>query len=173
MPGNKRKAYVVIMLVGAGALFVDRCIMQPGLTAPAPVSAAVSTRAGETTVIPAPTAEALATLELPFPRTMPKWDAQSPIRDIFAPGSHETATDKQPRSRRSAEKGLGTCADILAHHRLEAVLVQNSLKIAIVNGALLREGASVGGCTLTEITGNKVRFRCRDGEAALALSPRQ
>ena len=169
MPRAKKKIYIAVMLLGGVALVVDRCVLTTSVTMPATVAAT----APPPPAASAPSAETLATLELPFPRAIPAWDPQSPIRDLFAPFSDENATDKRhTRSRRGADAGQGTCAAFVTQHRIEAVLVQESLKIAIVDGAWVRIGESVDGCILTEIVGNKVRFRCRDGDIVLALSPR-
>jgi len=183
MQPSKNKIYLAFMLLGGVALVVDRCVLTPSLTMPATVAASTphgppasplskgGTEEGQ--AASAPSAETLATLELPFPRSIPAWDPQTPIRDLFAPFSDDDATDKRrTRSPRGADAGQGTCAGLLSQHHLEAVLVQESLKIAILDGAWVRIGESVDECVLTEIVGNKVRFRCRDGDTLLTLSSR-
>lgn len=169
MPRQQTKIYIAVMLIGGGALVVDRCVFTQSVTSPKPVAAAVPT----TTLGALGATETLAFLELPFPRAIPAWNSQSPIRDIFSPFSDDEETDKRhTRSSRGADSGHGTCAGFTSQHHLEAVLLQESLKIAILDGAWVRIDESVGGCVLTEIVGNKVRFRCRDGDTVLALSPR-
>ena len=175
----RNKIYFAVMLLGGVALVVDRCVLTHGVTSPKPVSASAptTTPGAPKPLTAAPGAsgstETLATLELPFPRAIPAWNPQSPIRDIFAPFSDKDATDKRhTRSPRGAEAGQGTCAGFVTEHHLEAVLVQESLKIAILEGAWVRIDESVDGCVLTEIVGNKVRFRCRDGDTVLAMTPR-
>ena len=174
MPRSKKKIYIAVMLLGGVALVADRCIFAPSVTMPAPVAAyAPRTPAPPAAGVAPPTAEALATLELPFPRDIPAWNPQSPIRDLFAPLSEEDTTDKRrTRSPRGANVGQGSCAGFATRHRVEAVLVQESLKITIVDGVWVRIGESVDGCVLTEIVGIKVRFRCPDGDTLLAPSPR-
>lgn len=178
MPRSKKKTYLAVMLIGGAALVIDRCFLTPGVTGPAPVAASVTTTnsgvpaPGMDAPRPATAAQTLTTLELPFPRAIPVWNPQSPIRDIFAPYSEGDATDKpRTRSHRNGDGGQGTCAGFVSQYHLEAVLVQESLKIAILDGAWVKIGESIGGCVLTEIIGAKVRFRCRDGDAVLALSP--
>ncbi len=172
MQPSKNKIYIAFMLLGGVALVVDRCVLTPSMTMPATVAASATT-APPPTAASAPSAETLATLELPFPRAIPAWDPQSPIRDLFAPFSDDDAADKRrARSPRSAEAGHGTCAGLASQRHLEAVLVQDSLKIAILDGAWVRIGESVNGCVLTEIVGNKVRFHCRDGDTLLTFSSR-
>lgn len=173
MQPSKNKIYIAFMLLGGAALVLDRCILTPSVTMPASVAASVTATAPPPLAAPAPSADTLATLELPFPRAIPAWDPQSPIRDLFAPFSDDDAADKRrTRSPRDADAGRGTCAGLLSQHHLEAVLVQESLKIAILDGVWVRIGESVNGCVLTEIVGNKVRFRCRDGDTLLTLLPR-
>ena len=173
MQPSKNKIYIAFMLLGGAALVVDRCVLTPSVTMPATVAASVAATSPPPPAASAPPAETLVILELPFPRAIPAWDPQSPIRDLFALFSDEDATDKRrTRSPRGADAGQGTCAGLLSQHHLEAVLVQDSLKIAILDGAWVRIGESVDGCVLTEIVGHKVRFRCRDGDTLLTLSSR-
>jgi hypothetical protein len=175
MQPSKNKIYIAFMLLGGAALVVDRCVLTPSVTMPASVAASVAATAPPppTASAPSPGAPGLAILELPFPRAIPAWDPQSPIRDLFAPFSDDDTADKRhTRSPRGADAGHGTCAGLLSQHHLEAVLVQESLKIAILDGAWVRIGESVNGCVLTEIVGNKVRFLCRDGDTWFTLSSR-
>lgn len=173
MPRAKTKIYIAFMLLGGVILVLDRCVLTPSVTMPAPAAASAPRLAAQPPVTATgPSADTLATLELPFPRAIPAWDPQSPIRDLFAPFSDHDAADKRhQRSPGGADAGKGSCADFAAQHHLEAVLVQESLKIAILDGVWVRIGESIDGCVLTEIVGNKVRFRCRDGDALLPLSP--
>jgi len=173
MQGSKKKIYIAVMLLGGVALLVDRCVLTPGVTTPAPAAASTPRTAAPSAAAVAPSsAETLATLELPFPRTIPPWDPQAPIRDLFAPYSDDDGADKRrTRSAPGADAGRETCAGFAAQHRLQALLVQDSLKIAILDGAWVRIGESVDGCVLTEIVGNNVRFRCRDGDTVITLSP--
>lgn len=168
---SKNKFYVAFMLLGGAALVVDRCVLTPSVTMPATVAASAPHTAAPSAASTSSSSETLATLELPFPRAIPTWDPQSPIRDIFAPFSDDDVTDKRhSRSSRGADAVQGTCAGLLSQHHLEAVLVQESLKMAILDGVWVRLGESVDGCVLTEIVGNKVRFRCRDGDTLLTVS---
>ena len=176
MSKAKKQAYVAVMVLGGAALVVDRCILTPSVTMPASVAASDrSPRAGirPPTVpgAPGPADAPLSIPELPFPRGLPPWDPNAPIRDLFAPPSEENAADKA-RSTKAADAGKGTCAAFAKEHRLDAVLLQESLKIAIIDGVWVRIEESVDGCILSEIVGNKVRFLCRDGDVVLTLSPR-
>jgi hypothetical protein len=173
---SKKHAYVAVMVLGGAALVVDRCILTPSATMPASVAASDrSPRAGirPPTVpgAPGPADAPLSIPELPFPRGLPPWDPRAPIRDLFAPHAEENAADKA-RSTKAADAGKGTCAAFVKEHHLDAVLLQERLKIAIIDGVWVRIEESVDGCILSEIVGNKVRFLCRDGDVVLALLPR-
>jgi len=181
MPRPTKRIYFVVMLLGGVALVVDRCVLTQSSTSPKPVAAATTSTPGtpETKRADAPSTinpgatETPLILELPFPRSIPAWNPQSPIRDIFAPFSDDDATDKRhTRPQRETDGGHGTCAGFVSQHHVEAVLVQENFKIAILDGAWVRIGESVEGCVLLEIVGNKVRFRCLDGDTILTLSPR-
>ena len=171
---TKKQAYAAVMVLGGAALVVDRCILTPSATMPASVAASDRPRRAEIrppTVAPAPPNAPLSIPELPFPRGLPPWDPHAPIRDLFVPHSEENATDKA-RSTKAADAGKGTCAAFAKEHHLDAVLLQERLKIAILDGVWVRIEESVDGCVLGEIVGNKVRFLCRDGDVVLTLSPR-
>ena len=181
MATRKKQLYLGVMLLGGAALFVDRFLLPSSATAPAPV-AATPTRAGRS-LRPA-TADApgkdpaveLSVPELPFPRNLPPWDHSGPMRDLFSP---LTAGVQTTADNPDAASGQGTCAAFSREHRLEAVFVESGatgngaaegLRIAVIDGRWVRVGETLDGCTLIEADGNKVRFRCRDGELSLRLA---
>ncbi len=186
MAGDRKRVYLVVMLLGGVALVVDRFVLSSNVTVPASVVAG-SPRPSATgpaaLPMPAPTKPIAATPgalpvadrsvpELPFPRNMPNWDGQTPIADIFAPRGGNAATDKALRHAKGDEDAArGTCAVWVRQHRLDAVMAQERLKIAVVDGASLRIGDALDGCSLIAVEGTKARFRCRDGETSLTLSP--
>src|SRR3990172_4840638 len=137
MSRGKKRAYVAVMLLGGAALVVDRFILTSSVTAPARVAAS-DTRlpARAPAAAPATPDAALSIPELPFPRGLPAWDPHGPIRDLFAPFPNQESTDKA-RSPRGAED-KGTCAVFATQHHLDAVLLQERLRIAIVDGAWVR-----------------------------------
>jgi hypothetical protein len=174
MTSYKKRVYVIVLLVGGAALLVDRFVLTQSATAPAFV-AAVESR------IPAPSAhpdaaplakESLTDMsvpELPFPRNIPPWDAGAPIRDLFLPSVEQAADNDRAGTGRNGDPIEGSCAVFAKQHRLDGVLIQQGLKIAVVNGRTLRIDESLGGCTFISTDGNMVRFRCRDGEISLSL----
>ena len=154
---TKKHAYAAVMVLGGAALVVDRCILTPSATMPASVAASDrSPRAGirPPTVTPAPPDAPLSIPELPFPRGLPPWDPRAPIRDLFAPHSEENATDKA-RSTNAADAGKGTCAAFVKEHHLDAVLLQERLKIAIIDGVWMRIEESVAGFPCRFIFGSQ------------------
>jgi hypothetical protein len=174
MAPRKRQVYLVVMVLGAVALFVDRCLLPASVSEPQPVSALpprTPRRPAQAAATPM-AKEGLAELsvpELPFPRNLPVWDAAVPLRDIFSPDGAEP--DKPRRSGRDDNQEQGNCAAFVKQHHLDAVFVQSSLRIAVIDGRWVRVGEDVAGCTLLDADGNKVRFRCRDGEVALTVIP--
>ncbi|MDO8631967.1 MAG: hypothetical protein Q7R41_15890 [Phycisphaerales bacterium] len=208
MMSSKNRTYMVLMSVGAAALFVDRCVLTGGTPAPASAEVAsplvgdaespASHRPGgradqnhpgapvlrttsplEKGGLRGVAAEELSIPELPFPRNLDPFDPSAPIRDIFARSqsaatetTDQAASDSPETSAKPDEKRrIGRMA-FAAQHRLEAVMIQQSLKIAILDGRWMQVGDVVDGCTLSDISGESVVFRCRDGDALLSLFER-
>jgi hypothetical protein len=120
-------------------------------------------------------AEELSIPELPFPRNLNPFDPSAPIRDIFArpqfaamDTANEGASDSPERSGKPGEKQRIGRAAFAAQHRLDAIMIQQSLKIAILDGRWMQVGDVVDGCTLSDISGESAVFRCRDGDALLS-----
>jgi len=121
--------------------------------------------------------------ELSFPRNLKPFDPSAPIRDIFArPQSvavdtangrsdqeeSDAASDSPETSAKPGGNQRIGRAKFATQHRLEAVMIQQSLKIAIVDGRWMQVGDVVDGCTLSDISGESAVFRCRDGDARLS-----
>jgi len=178
MTTRKRQIYLAVMVLGGAALFVDRCLLPASVSEPEPVSAVpprAPRRPLQPTTAKPTTKETVADLsvpELPFPRGLPPWDGLAPLRDLFLPGAGAALPDKPRRgSGHDDNQEQGTCAAFGRQHRLDAVFVQSSLRIAVIDGRSIRVGENVAGCTLIHADGNEVRFRCRDGELTLTVIP--
>jgi len=176
MVGAKKRTYLVILALGGGALLVDRLVL-PSATEAEPLAVPrTSAAAGRAATVASSSKNPASAVEqsvpaLLFPRTLPKWDPNQPIRDIFAPESSSALShNSQRRSGREERDGHGTCAGLMRLHRLDAVLVQETLRIAVIDGVWVRIGQEVEGCKVLEVAGNEVRFACRDGETVLSLS---
>jgi len=120
-------------------------------------------------------AEELSIPELPFPRNLNPYDPSAPIRDIFmrppsaaVETADQAASDSPESAATSGEKQRIGRAAFAAQHRLDAIMIQQRLKIAILDGRWMQVGDVIDGCTLFVINGESAVFRCRDGDALLS-----
>ena len=181
------KTKVYLSLIGAAlvGLAVDKCYF--GATAPAPTNAgeldtevtrndsegksAQSVRVSSNTS----GAPKRNVPQLHFPRHLPSYDSAYELRDVFAPiGTEgiEAAIAQSGKGKSGKDTAAGTIGRdaFEANHRVDAVMVQESLKIALVDGRWVRVGDMVDGCELTGIEGNSVLFECHDGVTELSPS---
>ena len=168
---QKKRVYLGLMLSCAVALIVDRVVIRDSVTGPAVVAAA-----SQVSALPESPTPSLSIPELPFPPGIEPLEATSEIRDLFAPppirrpNEMDAASDKEVPSTAGRSPTGQASRDVFATaHVLNAVMVNERLRIAIVDGQWRRIGESVDGCTLTEIAGGEVRFECYDGIASLRL----
>jgi hypothetical protein len=179
---------LALLAVGAIALTADRWIFSDGaaVTDPATALGQHAPQSAVSAPVSLDSLRGMSIPELPFPHHLPTPDHQEPIRDLFAPPERVLEKDPSPGidAGRSGPRGDKQAADksdssgdksadsdtFVSQHRLNGVLIDESLKIAIVDGAWVRVGESVTGCTLLKVSGNEVRFKCSDGEAVLKVS---
>ena len=171
MLDQKKRVYLGLMLLCAIALIVDRVVLSDSVTGPAVVAAA-----GQAPALPASPTPPLSIPELPFPPGIEPLDPTSEIRDLFAPpltrrqNGMDAASDNEVSSTAGQSPAGQSNRDLFATtHVLNAIMVNERLRIAIIDGQWRRIGESVDGCTLTDITGGEVRFECYDGTASLRL----
>jgi hypothetical protein len=180
---SKTKIYLSLIGVGLLALAVDRCYF--GASAPA------STKAGQPDAgddeSPADVNSAprpkfvpksagptkLTVPELHFPRNLPTYDPAHDLRDVFVRMDMEGSVsniDPAGNGKTSKDSTVGPIGRdaFRASHRVDAVMVQESLKIAVVDGRWVRVGDTVDGCKLTRIEGDSVYFECHDGGTAIS-----
>ena len=165
MVSRKKKRCLLVMGLCGVALIVDRLTPTNSSTVPAAAQAAptrpiVNTAAEGLPLIP----------KLPFPRSLRTWDRSSDIRDIFLPPQIENnATDEgqSPDETPSRVDDETNRQSFASQHALHAVMVSGSLRIAIVDGTWVREGASFDGCKLECISNNQASFSCYDGNVTL------
>jgi hypothetical protein len=179
MSRKRKRTYFAVMIVGGLALVVDRCVPSDGTLDPVAAVARVpgdsptpaSARPGET-----PPASSIP--ELPFPRDIELYDPDSPIPDLFTPPESvlpRDATDgaagkaTQDGERNTSVVGAAR-ATFRLKHRLTGVLIDERLRIAIVDGMWVRVGQSLDGCVLSAVSGNQARFACHDGESVLEIT---
>jgi len=179
---RKAKIYAALATLALTALVIDRCFI--GTTAPQTTLALENNASPDESEDPTtprpqrslrhPAVAQTTAPELHFPRNLPAFDASTEIRDIFTRLEEESLHDpSQPSSGKKsaskktvADEGLGR-ETFLAVHRIDAVMTQDRLKIALVDGRWLRPGDVLDHCTLTHIEGDSATFQCHDGEALL------
>ena len=97
--------------------------------------------------------------------------------DLFAPPHLQPGSDP---TALSPDNGAADALDRIgpneaghaafaAQHTVEGVMIDQRLKIAVIDGELRQLGQTIDGCTLVNITDYEVRFECRDGVAALKV----
>ena len=174
MTGRKKQLYIALILLGGVALFVDRVF----LSAAGPQAALATTNPQSSSVKrQAPIAQASPIPELHFPRQLPALDMNAALRDWFAPPARPENQDEQgvstdngaPGEKQLVEPILSPKEAFAARHRLEGIVLQKGLKMAIVDGVWLRIGQEFGDCALRELSGRTAVFTCADGDVELTL----
>lgn len=171
MTQRKRRTYVLVVALGLGAIAVDRLVLRPDAT-PADARAGEPAALLDQTVATGTAGAALSIPELPFPRDLPSLNTNRPFRDLFARKSADQADAASTSQNSIADVGPDRPSDsatFVAQHRLEAVMSNAGLKIAVVNGVWLRVGQSIGECKLVTIDSTRAHFVCRNDEAVLDL----
>ncbi len=182
---SKTKIYFALIAAGLVALVVDRCSF--GASAPASTAASEvdpPAEDGESTP-PAPRPRPvpqhagpskLGVPELHFPRNLPAYDPAFEMRDVFARLDSDGEISDVGRTGKNGSAKKNTAADAIgreafhATHRIDAVMVQESLRIAVVDGRWMRVGDVVDQCTLIKIEGDCAVFQCHDGDTVLTPS---
>ena len=185
---SKTKIYFALIAAGLVALVVDRCSF--GASAPASTAASEvdppAEDAESTPPVPRPRTVAphapgapgskIGVPELHCPRNLPAFDATSEIRDVFARQGSDGEISDVGRTGKNGSAKKNTAADAIGReafherHRIDAVMVQESLRIAVVDGRWMRVGDAVDTCTLIKIEGDCAVFQCHDGDTALTPS---
>lgn len=172
MSRKRKRGYFAVMITGAVALVVNQCIPSEGTLDPvtavarAPADPLTPAHLGETPPSSIP--------ELPFPRDIEPYDADSPIPDLFTPPesvvARGAAGEATPDGGQRTSVVGATRATFRLEHRLTGVLIDERLRIAIVDGMWVRVGQSLDGCVLSAVSGNEARFACHDGESVLEIT---
>lgn len=176
MSGRKKRIYLGLMALGAAALLVDRFVLSDGVTRPDSVLAG-DRLASSPPIVPLAedAAVALPIPKIPFPRGLAPFDPDRAVRDVFLPpafvGERRDSGDGNMAAGDGSRARPGTTgtAMFITRHKLDGVLIDQGLKIAIVDGLWIRLGELLDGCKLTDISGQEARFECRDAQAVLAI----
>lgn len=189
---KKTKVYLALIAAGLLALAVDRTYL--GASTPSSTVASLvdpdSHDSKEEDVEsasaprhrPAPKLVAPSKLSVPelhFPRSLPVYDPATEMRDLFArsDSNGSAAGNALPARGGSSKRTIANQAigreAFQATHRIDAVMVQDSLKIAVVDGRWMRVGDVLDTCTLIRIEGDAAEFQCHDGDTVLSPSGRR
>ncbi len=167
MSPRRRTTYLILIGVGGVALLVEAFVLGEDAT---PQTAPDGGSSGSVVLaVSAAVAEVggpLPVPELPFPVLKAK-ETPELTRDPFRPpGSPDNAMGGEAEAKKGSQVTSHLFGEL---HRLDGVMLQQSLKIAIVDGTSVRIGQAIDGCTLTAVSENDVRFSCDDGEVTLRV----
>lgn len=174
MKMTRRKTYLALLGLGGAALVVDRLLLTTPLAEPGEALAGES-HDGESTprdigVPQVVTPQGIP--ELPFPGGLSAIGIDGSIHDLFTPPSRraDTKAAARPAGASCAPPGAPAHKAFADSHRLDAILEEGDVHIAVVGGELLMPGGKIAGCVLRKLEGTKAYFSCEDGEAVLELS---
>jgi len=177
---RKKRIYGAVLLVGLGALLVDRVFLTPPASAVASGGAAAEGVA-DASAYPESAADgpAVSVCAAPFPRGLPEGEGQGPPRDAFVLTAAARramlgieAGDAEffgPAGRTKPQRGM-TALEFQSAHGLSAVMSGPAARVAIVDGRWLRVGDVLDGCKLLAITGQSAVFACPNGKVVLSVS---
>jgi hypothetical protein len=177
---RKKQIYLAVTLVAVLALAVDRLVLTGASSTPQQAAAGppqADDAPATASSLPADK-PMLSIPELPFPKGLrPPYDPNGSIRDLFQPpdlvrvGADADEPDKDdPGAPNAGTPDYMSATTFASEHRLEGVVVQQRLRIAVVDGVWMRIGKSLDGCTLTAIAGNSAEFSCGDGTVVLKVN---
>ena len=174
MKMTRRKTYFVLLGLGGTALIVDRLVLTEPLMEPWE-TLAVETRDGDLVAgdeKPPQPVTPQGIPELPFPGGLSALGLDGSIHDLFMSPSRRADAKVSARAAcgSHASSGVPAYRAFADTHRLEAILEDGDVHIAVVGGELLKPGGKIAGCVLHKLAGTKAHFACEDGEAILELS---
>lgn len=177
MSKRRRLTYLGIMIVGAVALAIDRCVLPAPTIAPKSAVAVEQVPSPAQPPIESASPSVLGVPELPFPRNLNSYRSAHIRRDIFSPSNAirrrqdpNTLSDKTGSDVVKPSDDPGGAETFSARHALEGVMLYDGLKIAVIDGAWVRIGQKLDGCRLERITGREAHFQCDDGRAVLRVA---
>lgn len=179
MNSNKKRLYLVVVLLGGLALAVDQFVLTDaaGLPASAQADSSVPARSTALGALEGEAA-ALSIPQLHFPRLVPEVDPGREIRDVFAPPNRYLTPKKDaqlgPDNSQGApslegKPGESKAQTFAGNHVLTAVMIQPRLRLAIVDDVWVSIGQTVDDCVLKHVENGNAVFECSDGEAVLQV----
>ena len=178
MDQSRRKLYLMLLGLAAVGLVIDRFVLTESATVPSVASAEMPTPSLVATGITDETASlSMSIPEIPFPLGLQTAENSDPILDLFAHPAVRYRAKMSTGLSYNKDSGRGTAESssrltgslFKSRHSLNGVLVQERLKIAVLDGRPVRIGDSIDGCRLEEVSGYEARFKCEDGLAVLKL----
>jgi len=175
---TKNKIYLMVLGLAGLALLVDRVFLSGDDGTPQSASAGDLALPRANSLAPAEEhAEAAPIPELPFPRAVERFAGKATTRDVFAPpalpgrAEAEDAPENQAEHARhpASADAVGRAA-FADRYRVTAIVHDEGLKIAVIDGRWLRLGATLDGCELIRIERRSAHFKCYDGEAILEFT---
>jgi len=170
MPHRRNRYYAGMMLFSGVALLVDRCVLPDSAGAPDAALAAPAIAPPAT-----PTTGPRSIPEVPFPHRVAAFSSARPLRDVFLQPARQGGGGAADNSGRAGPKAAGPAttdrATFMTQHRLEGTLIDQGLRIAVVDGRWLRAGQVLDDCALESVAGDSVTFTCSDGPTTLFLMP--
>ncbi len=172
MSAKKRNSYLIIMAVGGVVLIVDRVLLQDGGGGPeSAVAYTVSPDGPLSPSVADDTSSGALIPDIPFPKLQEPSAQNTPTRDLFEPPRDAT------QSARRDNQGAGDLSRIQpddvdtfqTQHRLDGLMVQQGLRVAVVNGRWIHVNDELDGCKTVSIFQDSVIFECRDGQAELTI----
>jgi hypothetical protein len=166
---GRKKAYIVILVLGLGAVVIDRLI---GYGTTSPATATSRPLEVRPSVVPTSRPAGLGSnLEnMYFPNAVVM---EAPLKKGRDPFAAPPAVFAVVRTKGRGEEGLAAPVAVAAtypeRHRLSAVLTLGGAKFAVLDGTLVGVGQVYDECELREITAEAARLRCLDGEVELRL----
>ena len=179
MTARRRNSYLTLITIGGIALLVDRLFFVDSATTPEMAIADVlPVRNSDATVASLVKVSSPNRLpNIPFPQALPRFQAGDFVDNLFLP-PHLRHDPRYSPGEENGEKSSGLRSDgsrmnvvqFRTHHSLTGVILNESIKLAIVNGRWIQKGQSLSGCSLSSISGTEAHFTCADGVAVLPLA---
>lgn len=179
--GSRKKVYLLLTGLGLVALGIDRFYL--GTTMPDSIRAdetgahevteesySEPSRTGRSRSLP-PSAAPLGVPQLHFPRNLPAYDPSHEMRDIFARAGAAREVSQNPAKDSKSPAGAGNAIGretFPTKHKVSAIMIQEGLRIAVIDGRWMRIGDKLDGCELTRIEGDFAVFQCQDGDVQLS-----
>lgn len=175
MNPQRKKAYLLLIVIAVVALVVDRLVLTDSITTP---DVALASMVEPSTAVrptqPMVVSQRNTIPVLPFPMHLPTIDPETRLVDIFQPVPQRGYLSTQAEKEQLRSTGRSGVVQLKAsafkrQHRLTGVLIYGQVKVAIVDGKWIRINEKISGCHLESMSGNQAHFICHDGPVVLTV----